>query len=707
MRIENGTKPNTERLICFGLALLAFTVYWQVRHFDFINLDDNVYVYENPYIRDGLTLAGLKWALQADLVFQTPNADYWQPMTMLSRMLDVTLFGLAPAGHHIMNVLLHALNGVLLFLCLRALTERVWPSAWVAAMLMVHPMHVESVAWVTERKDVLSALFWILTVMAYTRYARAPSPRKYALVFLPYALGLMTKPMLVTLPCALILLDLWPLERLDLANLRDRAGRSKALRLAAEKLPLLLLGFASAGVTFRAAQATGAIQSQGTATLVQRLATAAIGYGTFVRNLVCPKGLAVLYPWSPPNLGIAIVAAIVLAAITALAIQSLRTRPCLAVGWFWFLGVLFPVVGIVQVGPQSLADRFVYIPYIGLYIMLAWGLGDWLRGKISGGALGAVALLPVLLAIPAAWRQVSFWRNSETLFGRALAVTERNQIAHNNLGLPLLQAGRTDEAIAHFHEALAIRADYPEAHQNLGAALLQKGEPAQAIPHLETAIRLKPRIVAPYANLGAACEQTGNLGAAEKHYRTALSLAPATADLAMSLGTLLARMGKLAEAEEHLRLALSLNPEPHVALLNLGNLMVQRGRPAEAVDCYRKAATITQEWVLALQRLAWLLAACPDPNVRCPREALAIAQRLVAGARPESPVLFDTLAVAYAANGKFDEAVEAEKRAIALARERGSSNSAEAFPRRLELFTQGVPYTDTAPELGGEDPVAP
>ena len=694
MSIDGNTKINADRLICCGLALLAFAVYWQTRQFDFINLDDNVYVYDNPHIRDGLTITGLKWAFQADLVFQTPNADYWQPVTMISRMLDVSLFRLHPGGHHIMNVLLHALNGVLLFLCLRRLTGRRWPSAWVAAMLMVHPMHVESVAWVTERKDVLSACFWILTVMAYTTYARAPSLGKYALVFLPYALGLMTKPMLVTLPCALLLLDVWPLGRLRPDDLCRREARNSAFRLGAEKLPLLLLGLATAGVTFRAAKATGAIQSAEAITLIQRLGTAAVGYGTFLRNLFWPHGLAVLYPWAPPTPETAAVAAAILAVVTALAIWQRNSRPYLGVGWFWFSGVLFPVIGVVQVGPQSLADRFVYIPYIGLYIMLAWAFDDWVRPKLPRKMVAFIAGIPLILAIPATWHQVSFWRNSETLFRHALDVTEGNQIAHNNLGLPLLEAGHVDKAITHFRAAIAIRTDYPEAHQNLGAALLKKGNIAEAILHLETSIRGKPNVAGPYANLAAAHEQAGDLAKAEEHYRTALGLSHAKGDLSMSLGTILARAGKLAGAEEHLRAALAESTEPHLVLLNLGNVLAQRGRPLEAVDCYRKAAAITRGWVLALQRLAWMLAACPDAAVRQPQEALAIAKRLTAHGGPESPILLDTLAIAYAANGDFEQAVKTEQRAIAATAPGGPSAEGRGFTQRLEMFRNNAAYTD-------------
>lgn len=511
-----------------GLLLVVVTVvvYGQVRTFEFVGLDDPYYVTDNPHIRSGLTWESLRWAFVADLTYNSPYADYWQPVTFLSRLLDVELFGFHPAGHHLMNLLFHALNVVLLFALLRRWTGARWASAFAAAVFAVHPLQVESVAWVTERKDVLSTCLALLTLWCYTGYARRPGAARYILVLAMFALGLMAKAMLVTLPFVMLLLDYWPLGRVQL-----RAGETrKTLRLIGEKAPLLLLSAGSLAVTLFTSSSQPARELP--------LSHIPGSYMWYIANILWPTGLCSRSPELNLTIPVWEVAGSVslLLAFSALAIWQARCRPFLLVGWLWFVGTLVPVVGL-----NPVADRFTYFPIIGLLICVACVAnelaGRWPKLRI---ALAAVAVAVVGACMVAAWVQTRYWQNNLALFTRAIAASPNNYKALNNLGNTLLWQGRVDEAIARFEEALRIKPDEAPARDNLGSALAKQGRNDEAIAQFELAVQCEPNSYSAHNNWGALLARLGRHDEALAHFREALRLAPDFSDALNSLAWLLA-----------------------------------------------------------------------------------------------------------------------------------------------------------------------
>jgi tetratricopeptide (TPR) repeat protein len=522
--------------VCGFLLLAVALVFGQTVGYEFVNYDDNSYVYENPEVAHGLTGRGIAWA------FTAVHFNNWHPLTTLSHMLDCQLYGLHAGGHHLTSVLLHASVAILLFLVLLRITGDLWPSAFVAAVFAIHPLRAESVAWVAERKDVLSGLFFMVTLWAYAGYARRPfSLGRYLTVVLSFALGLMAKPMLVTLPFVLLLLDYWPLGRIGL----PAAGISR--RVVVEKLPLLALTAASCVATV-IAQSTGVI-AIAVDPLPSRVANALVSYMAYIRDLFYPMGLAVLYPYPEGGLPIWKVAAssLAMAGISTAAVVWRRRFPYLFVGWFWYLGMLVPVIGLVRVGLHSMADRYTYLPQIGLCIAVTWGVAQLaVTWRYRLRVYGMVSALAVLVLMGFAWRQTSYWRNSETLWTHTLACTARNFLPHNNLGLALAERGRVDEAIAHFQQAVEIKPDYANAHQNLGVALVGQGQFDAAIVHFRKALELKPDFPdITHNNLGIALARRGQFDEAIAHFRKALELRP-----------------DYAEARKNLDLALRMRRQP-------------------------------------------------------------------------------------------------------------------------------------------------
>ncbi|HWR98000.1 MAG TPA: tetratricopeptide repeat protein [Candidatus Methanoperedens sp.] len=479
------------------LLLLALTaaVYSPVTGFDFVNFDDDRYVTRNEAVRGGLSARGVSWAL-TDL-----GSGNWHPLTWLSHLTDVELFGLDAGGHHAVSLLLHLANTALLFAALRALTGAPWPSAAAAALFALHPLHVESVAWVSERKDVLSALFWMLGLLAYARYARRPSPARYAWVAAALALGLAAKAMLVTLPLVLLLLDWWPLGRLRAAGsgpgAPSPAAAARALFL--EKIPLLLLSGLAGAITLAAQRGVPLLVPLEVRETAARVSNALWGYLWYLGKTLWPSSLAVYYPFPAggPPLGKTVLAALVLAAVTLLVLRGRRSRPALAVGWLWFLVVLAPVIGLIQAGNQAVADRYTYLPLIGLFLAAAWGVGDprrrWPAPRAVTAALSAVTLAAVAALALASSLQVRHWRNSRTLFERAVEVTPAHPVTLNNLANALTAEGRDEEAIALYRRALLIRPD-AIVHANLGAALLRVGRLGEARESLREALARDPRL---------------------------------------------------------------------------------------------------------------------------------------------------------------------------------------------------------------------
>jgi tetratricopeptide (TPR) repeat protein len=528
-------------------ALLALLALWPVLTHPFAGIDDHEYVTANPAVRQGLTPAAVRWA------FTTFAAANWHPLTWLSHQLDVQLYGLAPAGHHATSLLLHAAAAAALFLALDAMTGSAVPSFVVAALFAVHPLHVESVAWISERKDVLSGLLFALTLGAWARYARRPSVGRYGAAAALLALGLLAKPMLVTTPLVLLLLDVWPLGRVRTAAALARA--------AVEKLPLLALCGASAAITLAAQSAGHAVAGLDLLPLPARLANAAVSYLRYAARAAWPQGLAVYYPHPGRalSLGLGAAAGVLLLAATVGALRLGRRSPAVPVGWLWFLGMLLPVIGIVQVGDQAMADRYTYLPLIGLFLAAAWGLPAAAPPR-ARAALGGLAAAAIAACIAASLVQVSHWRDDVALFSRALAVTEGNWTAHQGLGRALEARGDLDGAEAQYRRALAIRPHFTEARYNLGVLLLERGRFAEAAGHLGAVRRIWPLVADARANYGVALAGSGRLEEATDELRAAVAMKPDAASPRYNLGCALLELGRKREAAERFREALRIDP---------------------------------------------------------------------------------------------------------------------------------------------------
>ena len=505
MRDNINMQPHRLQLmVCLFLIMATIVVYWQVRNHEFVNFDDSEYITENRHAQAGLTWKGIIWA------FTTTHAGNWHPLTWLSHMLDCQIYGLNAGGHHLTSLLFHIVNTLLLFVVLNRLTGALWRSAFVAALFALHPLHVESVAWVAERKDVLSTFFWMLTMWAYIRYTERPGLNTYFFVLLFLILGLMSKPMLVTLPFVLLLMDYWPLGRLQSGLSRRKSSpkiqESPAFRLVWEKVPLFAITVVSSIATFLVQQASGALQSLDVLPFKIRIANTLVTYISYIVKMIWPLDLAVFYPHSGMRpIWQVLGAGLLLVCISVLLIRAARRRPYLAVGWLWYLGTLVPVIGVVQVGAQSMADRYTYVPLIGLFVMIAWGipdlLGQW-RHKKTGLALISALLISTLTVI--SMLQLRHWNNTITLFEHALNETEDNCVAHYNIGVAFTKQNKMDRAIKHFSEVLRIRPNHPDSHYNLGVALLHKRKFEKAIVHFREAQRIKPDFFEARMNLQAA-----------------------------------------------------------------------------------------------------------------------------------------------------------------------------------------------------------
>ena len=597
-----------ELLVCLFLVLATLTVYWQVGNYEFVNLDDDMYITENSHIQEGLSRESAAWA------FTTTRLANWHPVTWLSHMLDFQLYGLNPRGHHLTNVFFHLVNTLLLFLVLKWMTGALWRSGFVAALFALHPLHVESVAWVAERKDVLSTLFWMLTLWAYLRYVQRPDLKRYLLTLLFFALGLMAKPMLVTLPCVLLLLDYWPLERIQLGQAaisRTVPGppaiiadtpRKQAFRLLFEKIPLFFLAVVSSVVTFLVQKGGGAVGALEAYPVRIRVANTLFSYVKYMVKTIWPSNLAVFYPHPGQSLSMwqAAVAGLLLLLISIVVIRGGRRYPYLPVGWFWYLGTLVPVIGLVQVGAQAMADRYTYVPLIGLFIMVAWGVPHALRNyryAQSSLAFAATSLLVGLMVCT--WLQIKYWENGITLFEHTLQVTSNNSQIHNNLGNVLTKKGRLQEAILHYTKALEINPNYAAAHSNLGVALADQGRFGEAIKHYSAALLLNPNSPETLNNLGVARYNQGDVPGAIENYMRALQLKPDYAEAHNNLGNGLAQQGRLTEAEDHYRQALSIKPDYPEAHNNLGVDLARQGKFHEAINHFTQALRLKHDYTQA------------------------------------------------------------------------------------------------------------
>ena len=507
--------------------MLTWAVFGQTLRYDFVNYDDPRYVYQNTRITSGISFDNVVWA------FSHIHSENWHPVTTITHMLDCQLYGLRAGWHHFTNVLLHAVAVVLLFIALQRMTGTLWRSAFVAAVFAVHPLHVESVAWIAERKDVLSAVFFMLTLLAYVHYTRGPSIGRYLTVVLFVALGLMSKPMLVTLPFVLLLLDFWPLARID--GQRSNTGH-QVLQLVLEKIPVLALCAVSSIVTFLAQR--GAIGGTEQLPISARINNALVTYIVYIRQMFWPARLAVFYPHPENRLPLFEIslAVIVLIGITAAAFGFRKKAPYLMTGWLWYLGMLVPVIGLVQVGWQGHADRYTYLPQIGLYIAVTWAIIDLTRSwRFQHVALGAAALVVVGALTWRAWLQTSYWRDSERLFTHVLAVTGNNDVALNNLGIIFLERGQLDDAISKLRAAIDLRPENGPAHDNLAKALLKKGQVAEAMVHYRKFLEIEPENVEARNTLGTALIQQGHVKEAIDQWQDALALQPDNGNAASNL----------------------------------------------------------------------------------------------------------------------------------------------------------------------------
>jgi tetratricopeptide (TPR) repeat protein len=657
--------------ICVGLVASVLLGYGQVVDHDFVDFDDNAYVSHNVHVARGLTWESVRWG------FSTFHMGNWHPLTWLSHMSDCELFGLEPGPHHLVSVLLHAASAVVLFLALRRMTGStssrsstgsVWPSAFVAALFALHPLHVESVAWVAERKDVLSGLFWMLTLWAYARYATRGGAGRYALVVAAFTLGLMAKPMLVTLPFVLLLLDVWPLGRW-----RPDAGATDRVpprRLLMEKVPLFALAAVSSTIALVAQRSVAAVGSLEVLPLGARIQNAIVSYATYLWQTFWPSGLAYYYPHpamsggpvAPPAVAVA-AAALVLVAVTIAVLASGRRRPYLAVGWLWYVGTLVPVIGLLQVGMQARADRYTYLPTVGLYIAVAWAATAWVeRAPRLRRPVTAVAAVVLGACLVATWFQVGHWRDSRRLAEHALSVTHDNYQAHNLLGVALQQENDLAAAHASYRRALEIKPDFAEGLINLGTLLGELGRLDEAASLFRLALRVNPRQAGARAHtgLGAVLEKQGDFPGAVSHLKEALRLEPEFAEAYNNLGVVYEKQGDPQVSREAFETAIRLSPDYALAHMNLGGTLQRQGDLEGAVDHLRRAVRGQPDLLEARFKLAAVHAARGEL-----RDAVAQFERVLE-TDPGFAEAHYNLGAVLAGMGEVDRAVAHLERALAL-----------------------------------------
>ena len=680
--------------ICAGLVWACFTVFLQVRHHEFINFDDNQYIVRNNQVKAGLTWNGFVWA------FTEIHAHNWHPLTWISHMLDCELFGLNPLRHHLVSLSFHIANTLLLFWVLKRMTAAVWQSAFVAAVFALHPLHVESVAWASERKDVLSTFFWLLTMWAYAFYVERPQVKRYLAVLLFFALGLMAKQMLVTLPFVLLLLDYWPLGRIMLKEQSSYSSTYPSVPVSIrqcilEKLPLFVLSGIVSVTVYLIQLHSGTVKSFVEYPLVCRIGNALVSYTAYIGKMLWPVGLSIFYPHPLRDLPAWQVAgsALLLACVTAAVIWKLRQRPYLAVGWLWYLGTLVPVIGLVQVGLHALADRYTYVPLTGLFIIIAWGIPDILarlRYRRVFLTLSGIVLLSVLGAVT--WRQTGYWRNNTTLYTHSIAVVRNNWWAHFRLGMALHGQNKLNEAINHYTAALRFKPSFPAAHKHLGDALAGQGKLDGAVKHYAEAVRLRSDFAEAHESLGETFIKQQRFEGAIAQFIAALRIEPDSANTHNGLGYALAHQDKLDEAIRHYSRSLQLNPDQPEVHNNLAALFFKLGKFDKAIVNWTKVVKLKPDSLGALNNLAWLLAATDKLAYQNPTRAVEFARRACELTDYKHPELLDTLAAAYAAAGRFEEATETAEKAIELAVSAGRKDLAAEIQDRLQSYRAGQPY---------------
>jgi protein O-mannosyl-transferase len=740
--MENG-KASARRgrpalWVCLLLVLATLFTYARVCWSDFVNYDDPFFVTSNPYVQARPSFDGVWWALT------TTVAAHWHPLTWLSLQLDWAAYGTNAWGYHLTNLLFHCASAALLFLAIWRMTGAVWRSSLVAALFALHPLHVESVAWVSERKDVLSAFFWMLALWAYAGYAERPSSFRYLMVALAFGLGLMAKAMVVTLPCVLLLLDYWPLGRLALPDWRGRLplpplwGREKSggkevgiCWLVVEKLPLLAMAAAASAITL-VAQYKDRIETPSVGR-TERIGSALGAYQAYLVKTVNPTELVVFYPHvgNSSRHGFPMTAALLLGGLTLLGLVLWR-RPYLLVGWLWYLGTLVPVIGLVPiVGGHALADRYTYIPLIGIFLALSWGLADlctWLRVPKAVPVAGAGLVVGACMAIT--WVQIGHWRDSKALWSHTLRVDPDNYMAHHNLGSLLTQEGALDEAAEHLTRAAAAN-PYGLSHYALANVLAHQGRVDDAIRYYSAALDINPNWPEVHKKLGALWASRGDFDKARGHYAAVLARNARDAEAQQSLAWLLIRCGELEDAARHFSAALQTDPTEASAHLGLGVIRALQGRPEESVPhcrracelqpnvypghvelahalqmlgkgdaaraAYERALRLDEKWPQATNAEAWRLATDPDAALRNGLLAVHLAAQVCEATGSQNPIYLDTLAAAYAEAGRFADAQATAEKAMALT---SPGERRESLRKRLDLYRTGRAFHENRPAGG-------
>ncbi len=648
-----------------ALAVVTITAYWQVGGLEFNRYDDYDYVVENPMVRNGLSPASVRWAMT------TAYFSYPHPLTWLSHILDCQLFGLNAGAHHVVNLLFHVANTLLLFAVLLRLTKAMWRSAFVAALFALHPLHVESVAWIAERKDVLSTFFWLLTMLAYVQFVEQPSRLRYWLALACFGCGLAAKPMLVTLPCVLLLMDFWPLKRAP--GVQAGSGPAPAVsclkgwwRLVFEKIPFFALAGIAALITLVVVRTKGRIATEEAVPWALRLANIPISYVRYLWKTIWPDQLAVIYPlpahWP---LWQVVASSMVVIVLSVWALLQARRRPYLLFGWLWYLGTLVPTIGVIPVGWQAIADRYTYVPLIGIFAAVTWGLADalptWARKR---AIIGAAAVVVLVACAVRTWFQTQCWQNTQTLFASAVANTRDNRIAHYNWGCTLLIEGKAREAEEQFRAVVRINPRADNAQNNLGRALCLQSNLTEAIEHYEAALQANPRLEAAHFNLGIA----------------------------------LKALGRDDEAISHLAATARLSPGHVETYTELCELLVQHGRVSDAIEGYRRALRYSPDSAILLNNLAWLLATSERAELRNGTDAVRYAERACQLSEYRLIPMVGTLAAAYAEAGRFDEAIMTGEQTRDLALAAGQTNLAEINARLLEIYRTRRPFHEPVRE---------
>ena len=727
---SSNNQARVRRMICGMLTLATAAVYLPVMHHEFVNYDDPDYVYENPMVRSGLTWRGIGWA------FSNHYLPMWHPLTWISHMLDWQIFGANPGGHHAINVLFHIANAILLFVVLDRMTGALWRSAIVAGLFALHPLHVESVAWASERKDTLSAFFFMLTIWLYAGYVNRPTIGRRVGVVFAFALGLLCKAMVVTLPFVLLLLDFWPLRRVSgfrISNPETDSSPegSRRLRWSAlilEKWPLFLLSLAASITAYWIQNGGGSVSTAADSSAYPSsgISNALISYVRYLRKMAWPDDLAVFYPRQAWPLWQVAGAAVLLLVLLAITLKVANRRPYLLMGWLWYLGMLVPVIGLVPIGAHAMADRYTYLPLIGVFIAVVWVAAD-LAASIRQGRLAIVGAGIILaLCVYGAEVQLQYWKDSLALFSHSLSVTPNNYLSHNQYATALSAAGRLPEALAHYQEAARLAPENALVQDNLGTMLSRMGNLEAAIPHFREAIRLRPDFASAYCNLGVTLAGQNQLDEAITNFNRALEINPDDAKAHNNLGVALARQRKYDQAAVHyeqayrlgltepeicLGLATSLvkvgrrqdairwfseavrlKPDDTQARFLLGTDLVDLGQITPGIEQLREAIRLRPDWPKPLEALAWILATDDNERNRNGAEAVRLAEKANELTAGKDMATLNALSAAYAEAGRFQEAVDTAGKALAIAQSAGDTNFAARIQAGLQLYKAHLPF---------------